>query len=454
METRVMTTLWQASQQLQAGDTTSVALTAQALAAIQAEQGEGARAFTQVWAEQAQQQAIAADARRARGAARSPLDGVPVSIKDLFDVAGSPTLAGSRLPGLPHATADATIVQRLLQAGAVIVGKTTMTEFAFSGLGINPHYGTPANPWRRQEKRIPGGSSSGAAVAVADGMSAGSAGTDTGGSVRIPAALCGLTGFKPSASRIDQRGTLPLAPSLDSIGTIAHDVRSCWLLDSVIADAPLTPEPRSLADAHFLIPQTRVLDGLDEGVSAAWQRALRILREAGATLTEQPMPLLNELDTLNARGGITAYEAWQWHQTWVERSPAEYDPQVLLRIRRGSALTPQDAEQLYQLRRTWQQQVSDFLLPFDALLMPTVPLIAPTIAELEDEERYHEVNLLMLRNTSVINMLDGCAISLPCHTPGEAPAGLMLASVHNQDAALLGWAAAAESALQRGLHHE
>ncbi|WP_427003967.1 amidase [Pantoea eucrina] len=449
-----MTTLWQASQQLQAGEITSVALTAQALAAIQAEQGEGARAFTQVWAEQAQQQAIAADARRARGAARSPLDGVPVSIKDLFDVAGMPTLAGSQLPGFSPAAADATVVQRLLQAGAVIVGKTNMTEFAFSGLGINPHYGTPANPWRRQEKRIPGGSSSGAAVAVADGMSAGSAGTDTGGSVRIPAALCGLTGFKPSASRIDQRGTLPLAPSLDSIGTIAHDVRSCWLLDSVIADAPLTLGPRSLADAHFLIPQTRVLDGLDESVSAAWQRALRILREAGAMLAEQPMPLLDELDTLNARGGITAYEAWQWHQAWVERAPAEYDPQVLLRIRRGSALTAQDAEQLYQLRRTWQQQVSDFLLPFDALLMPTVPLIAPTIAELDDEERYREVNLLMLRNTSVINMLDGCAISLPCHTPGEAPAGLMLASVHNQDAALLSWAAAAESALQRGLHHE
>jgi len=340
-------------------------------------------------------------------------------------------------------------VDRLQQAGAVIVGKTNMSEFAFTGLGVNPHYGTPANPWQRAQQRIPGGSSSGAAVAVSDGMCLAAVGTDTGGSVRIPAALCGLTGFKPSASRIDQRGTLPLAASLDSIGVIAHDVRSCWLLDSVIADRPLTIDERNLSEAHFVIPQTRVLAGLDEHVSAAWLHALDVLCAQGVKITELPLPELAELDSINARGGITAWEAWQWHQHYAQSQPEAYDPQVLTRINRGSLLNEEDAAELYQLRADWKQRVEQAVAPFDGILMPTVPLIAPTLTELDDPARYMQVNLLMLRNTSVINMLDGCSISLPCHQPGAAPVGLMLSSTHGNDAALLSWAAAIETTLKR-----
>lgn len=445
-----MTTLWQASQQLQAGNVQPETFTQAALAAARDPEKEGARVFITRYEAQATQQAIEAGERWQARQSRSPIDGLPISIKDLFDVKGEATTAGSRLlSDAPVATANASVVEKLNRAGAAIVGKTNMTEFAFSGLGINPHYGTPANPWRREEKRIPGGSSSGAAVAVADGLCLGAIGTDTGGSVRIPAALCGLTGFKPGASRIDQAGTLPLAPSLDSIGVIAHDVRSCWLLDSIIAEKPLEMRESDLRHARFAVPQTRVLDDLDRDVAQAWQYALDLLREAGATLVALPLTELDELNTLNARGGITAYEAWQCHQRTALARPEAYDPQVLMRLQRGSQLTEQDAAELYQQRAAWQRRINTALEGFDALLMPTVPQIAPTIASLDEPQRYMEINALMLRNTSVINMLDGCAISLPCHPVGHAPVGLSLAAVHGDDARLISWAVAVETALTR-----
>ncbi|MBS0881345.1 amidase [Pantoea sp. JGM49] len=443
-----MTTLWQACQQLQAGNASPEAFTESALRAAQDPSKEGDLVFTTRYATQAAQQSTAASARWQTQQAFSAIDGLPVSIKDLFDVQGEPTTAGSHLLlNAEPAAANAHVVDRLHQAGAAIIGKTNMTEFAFSGLGINPHYGTPANPWRREDKRIPGGSSSGAAVAVADGMCLGAIGTDTGGSVRIPAALCGLTGFKPTANRINQAGTLPLSASLDSIGVIAHDVRSCWLLDSVIAEQPLELQQVELRSARFAIPQTRVLEGLDEDVAQAWKNAIEALEQAGATLVALPLEELDELNSMNARGGITAYEAWQWHQQSALAQPEAYDPQVLARVQRGSLLTEQDARELHQQRKAWQHRINSALADFDALLMPTVPRIAPTLASLEDAQQYMEVNALMLRNTSVINMLDGCALSLPCHQTGSAPVGLSLASVHGDDARLISWSLAVETAL-------
>lgn len=445
-----MTTLWQASQQLQANEAQPDTFTEAALRAASDPQKEDARVFISRYQAQAAQQAKEAKDRWQTKRPLSAIDGLPISIKDLFDVKGEATTAGSLLlRDAPPATANASVVEKLAQAGAAIVGKTNMTEFAFTGLGINPHYGTPANPWRREERRIPGGSSSGAAVAVADGMCLGAVGTDTGGSVRIPAALCGLTGFKPTASRINQAGTLPLAASLDSIGVIAHDVRSCWLLDSVIAEYPLDLQTLDLRDARFAVPQTRVLDDLDRNVVQAWQQTVDLLLEAGATLVELPLDELDELNAMNARGGITAYEAWQWHQRTALAQPEAYDPQVLMRIQRGSLLTEQDATELYQQREAWRQRVNARLEGFDALIMPTVPQIAPTIASLDDPQRYMAINALMLRNTSVINMLDGCAVSLPCQQPGSAPVGFSLASIHGDDARLISWSLAVETALNR-----
>lgn len=442
-------TLSQAASGLANGEFTATRLTADALSQIADEQGEGRRTFTHVYAQWAQEQAQAADRRRAAGNPLSALDGVPVSVKDLFDVAGEATAAGSRvLASAPAANAHAAVVARLLQAGAVVIGKTNMTEFAYSGLGINPHYGTPANPWDRSARRIPGGSSSGAAVAVSDGMCFGAIGSDTGGSVRIPAAFCGLTGYKPTASRISSGGLLPLSPSLDSIGVIAHDVAGCLALDTAIAEQPLHPQQKTLSQARFAVPQTLVLDGLDDEVTAAFHLSVQRLAQAGAQIESIPCHEFAELAAINAAGGFTALESWRWHQPRIAEHAGDYDPRVLSRIRRGQLLNEQDLQQLQMQRADWQRRVNAAVEGFDALLMPTVPFVAPTIAELqEDEDAYFRINGAALRNPSVINFLNGCALSLPCQRPGTAPVGLMVAGLPLQDEALLGWALAIECCL-------
>lgn len=442
--------LQQAIEQLALGNVTPQQLTEQALRHISAADGEGSLVFTQVYAEWAREQAAASTARRAAKLSLSPIDGVPVSIKDLFDVQGEVTTGGSRvLANAPAAEQHAEIVTRLLAAGAVVIGKTNMTEFAYSGLGINPHYGTPANPWDRASRRIPGGSSSGAAVAVSDAMSFGAVGSDTGGSVRIPAAFCGLTGFKPTARRISMAGVLPLSASLDSVGTIAHDVASCVALDGIIAEKPLALTLKDLSRAHFAIPQTLVLDGLDPQVSAAFDAAIAALKQAGAQITEIPLSELSELASINASGGFTALESWAWHQSLIAACADGYDPRVVSRIRRGEPLGEKDRLRLVQQRADWQQRVSGKVMQYDALLMPTVPFVAPTIAELvADEESYFRVNGAALRNPSVINFLDGCAVSLPCQKAGTAPVGLMVAALPMQDETLMSWALEIERCLR------
>jgi len=415
--------------------------------------GEGARAFTRIYGEWAMQLAQASDAVRAAGASRSAAEGVPVSIKDLFDVAGQVTRAGSVvLRDAAPAPLHALVVQRLLAAGAVLIGRTNMTEFAYSGLGLNPHYGTPANPWQRAQKRIPGGSSSGAAVAVADGMCAAAIGSDTGGSIRIPAALCGLAGFKPTARRVPQTGMLPLSKALDSIGVIAHDVRSCVLLDGVIANAPVALRPRDLRQAHFAAVQTVVLDGMDEAVAQAFDHALDLLRQHGAQISHIAIPEFARLADINASGGFTAAEAWAWHAGLLQQRESEYDPRVASRIRRGEGFLAKDFIQLQQQRRDWQHAVRQRIAAFDAILMPTVPRTAPRIADLQaDDAAYFAANAAMLRNPAFINFLDGCAISLPCHAPGHAPAGLSVAGCAMQDEKIAQWALAIEAALHRKL---
>jgi aspartyl-tRNA(Asn)/glutamyl-tRNA(Gln) amidotransferase subunit A len=324
-----------------------------------------------------------------------------------------------------------------------------MTEFAYSGLGINPHYGTPANPWDRAARRIPGGSSSGAAVSISDGMSLGAIGSDTGGSVRIPAAFCGLTGYKPTARRISMAGVLPLSASLDSVGTLAHNVLSCVALDAVIADRPLSLTVKNLADAHFAVPQTGVLEGLDTQVAAAFERAVLALKQAGAQVSAIPLTEIAELSAINASGGFTALESWQWHQPLIAQRADGYDPRVVSRIRRGEALGEADRQRLVEQRADWQTRVSQIVQQYDALLMPTVPFIAPRIADLEaDEDAYFRVNGAALRNPSVINFLDGCAVSLPCSAKGQAPVGLMVAALPMQDDALMSWALAIETVLK------
>lgn len=435
---------------LRSGEASAEALVDEALAAAAAPEGEGSRVFTSLYSEKARAMARASDTLRKAGVVRSPLEGVPVSIKDLFDVAGETTRAGSvALEDAPAAATDAMIVSRLIAAGAVLVGRTNMTEFAFSGLGLNPHYGTPLNPYDRASRRIPGGSSSGAAISVTDGMTAAAIGTDTGGSVRIPAALCGLVGFKPTAARVPQEGTLPLSRSLDSIGPIARSVACCALLDSVLAGTDFDlPEALPLAGLGLAVPTTLALDGLDASVAAAFRNALDRLSQAGVRISELAVPEFAALAAINAKGGFAAAEAWHWHQALVERAGSRYDPRVLMRIRRGADITAADYQDLLAARAAWIAAVEKRLEPFDALAMPTVPVVAPKIADLEDDSAFGATNLLILRNPTLINFLDGCALSIPCHAAGEAPVGLMLAGKGGSDRRILALGLAIEAALE------
>ncbi|MBN9468733.1 MAG: amidase [Bosea sp.] len=435
---------------LDEGRTTSLALVEGALSRAKAPEGEGARVFTALHEEQARAAARASDVLRQAGYPRSPIEGLPVSVKDLFDIKGETTRAGSvALDGAAPAQQDAPAVQRLVAAGAILIGRTNMTEFAFPGLGLNPHYGTPLNPFDRSTGRIPGGSSSGAAVSVTDGMAAAALGTDTGGSVRIPAAFCGLTGFKPTARRVSRQGAVPLSTSLDSVGPIAPTVACCATLDAILSGSGAdVPAPASLEGLRLAVPTTLALDAMDATVAAAFKAALASLSQAGVRISEIAVPEFAALAGINARGGFTAAEAWHWHRELIEREGDRYDPRVSVRIRRGKELSAADYIDLLETRAAWITAVEARIAPFDALIMPTVPVIAPKLAELEaDDAHFATTNLLVLRNATLINFLDGCALSLPCHRRGEAPVGLMLAAAGGQDQRVLAIGQAVEQAL-------
>ncbi|HYH39619.1 MAG TPA: amidase [Azospirillum sp.] len=438
-----MSTILSLAAELAAGRTTSVELTERALARIADPGGEGTRAFTRVDREGALKAAQASDLLRAAGVVPSPLAGIPVSVKDLFDVAGQPTPAGSLvLKDAPPAVRDAPVVARLRAAGAVIVGRTNMTEFAFSGLGVNPHYGTPGNPFDRA--RIPGGSSSGAAVSVADGMAVAAVGSDTGGSVRIPSAFCGLVGFKPTQARVPRDGALPLSWTLDTVGPLARSVACCAIMDAVMAGAaPAVPEALDLAGLRIAVPTTVVLDGMDDTVAAAFERALEALAQAGARVVEIDLATLAAIPRANAKGGFASPEAYAWHRELLARSGDRYDPRVSARILRGQEQSAADYIELTRTRAALMAEAEAATRAFDALAMPTVPVVPPRLDELEDDAAYARINMLVLRNPSLWNFLDRPAVSLPMAT-GGLPAGLMLVGKRGHDRNLLRVARAVE----------
>lgn len=441
------------AQCLDQGQTTATQLLESALA--QAATGQGPSVFTAVFEDTARAEALASDALRAAGLTRSGIEGLPISVKDLFDVAGHTTRAGSKLlRGAPAAMHSATVVNRLRQAGAVIIGSTNMTEFAYSGLGLNPHYGTPQNPWERgiDGGRIPGGSSSGAAISVTDGMAVAAIGSDTGGSVRIPSALCGLTGFKPTARRVSMQGVLPLSAQLDSIGPLAASVQCCATLDAILSgETSEALQASGLKGLRLLAPSNLVLEGMDDVVATSYERALTRLSQAGAHVIVSKMPALDALAGINALGGFSAAEAWAWHRGFMADRLDEYDPRVGLRILRGKQMSAADYLDLLAQRTRWIAEVQAQMADYDLLLMPTVPVVAPRIAALQsDDEAYFAANGLMLRNPSIINFLDGCAVSLPCQRAGQAPVGLSLAGLAGQDRRLLSVALAVEQCLASG----
>ena len=432
---------------LDRNETTSGALTAACLEAIAS--GEGARAFIEVYSDGATTAADVADRARAAGLA-GPLGGLPISIKDLLDVAGEVTRAGSvvRADAAP-AAADSPVVRRLRQAGAVLTGRTNMTEFAYSGLGLNPHYGTPANPYDRATGRIPGGSSAGAAVSVTDGMALAAIGSDTGGSVRIPAAFCGLTGLKPTARRVPTDGVFPLSYSLDSIGPLAPTVACCAAVDAVIADIPLrAPRPLPVAGLRLAVPDHIVLDDLDDTVAGVFDETLRKLAEAGARITTRPFPVLAKIGAANASGGFVAPECYAIVRELMEKNAAGFDPRVLSRIIKAEDMPAADYVTLQHERAAIIAEADAATAPFDAVIMPTMPMVAPAIQPLLDDDRlYAKNNMLALRNCSLGNFLDRCAITLPCHRRSEAPVGLMIMGETMGDQRLLDLAAGLEKVI-------
>jgi aspartyl-tRNA(Asn)/glutamyl-tRNA(Gln) amidotransferase subunit A len=407
-----------------------------ALERIADPKGEGARTCLTLYAQAARAAADAADARAASGAVLGPLDGVIVSIKDLFDVAGEPTHAGSKILAeeAAPAVADAVVVQRLRAAGAVIVAKTNMTEFAFSGIGANPHFGTPGNP--RDRKRVPGGSSAGAPIAVADGMCDIAIGTDTGGSVRIPASLCGLAGFKPSRQRVPTDGAFPLSKTLDSVGPIAKSVADCAKADAIMAGEKFTPlEPVALSGLRFGLAEGLPLERLDDTVASAFNAAIARLDNAGVRVTRQTLPLFDDMAAVNAKGGISPPEACAIHRDRLRRRAADIDPNVRARIERGCAVSPADHDGMLRERARLVRAMDGRLDGLDALVMPTTSIVAPTIAEVEDPKVFSARNMAVLRNTNIVNFFDLCAVTLPL--PAALPVGLMLIARNGQDRRLL-----------------
>jgi len=396
--------------------------------------------------------ATAVETLAAAGQPLPPLAGLAVSVKDLFNVAGAPTSAGSAaLADATPAAVDCPAVARLRRAGAALTGHTNLSEFAFSGVGINPHHGTPVNPATAAldtAPRIPGGSTSGGAVSVASGAAWAALGSDTGGSIRIPAALQGLVGYKSTQRLVPLDGAVPLSTTLDTACAITRSVRDAVRVHEVLAARRVVAMTRGPADWRFMVPTTLMLDALEPAVAVAFGAALQALRDAGATVVERPLPALAELATLNAAGGFAAAESWAWHRQRLAVRGEHYDPRVALRIRRGEAISAADYIDLLAARQRWIAQVEAAAAGFDALLAPTVPLLPPPIAPLvADDARFFSVNALLLRNPSVVNFLDGCAISLPCHTPGDWPVGLMLFAPAMADDRLLAAAAFAEAVL-------
>jgi aspartyl-tRNA(Asn)/glutamyl-tRNA(Gln) amidotransferase subunit A len=405
-------------------------------------------AFISIEGPAAQTAAFTSDAMRARGYVPSMLAGLPVSIKDLFDIKGQVTTAGSRiLAGAAPATRDAFAVERLRAAGAVIVGRTNMSEFAFSGLGVNPHYGTPLNPF--DASRVAGGSSSGAAASVASGTAAYGLGTDTGGSLRIPAAFCGLTAFKPTARRVPLDGVLPLSASFDSVGTIARSVDCCAIVDAVLSGNAMDDAPRMLDGLRFGVTGDVVAGELDEPVREAFERALETLRNAGASVERFAFPELHDAFALPL-AAITATEAWAWHRVHVARDADGYDPRVLKRLCLGEGCSAADYLDLLAARKRLIQLAWTRLARFDAWLMPTVATVAPTLASLADDDAFFALNARVLRNPSIVNFIDGCALTIPCHSVGALPVGLSLCATSMNDASILAIGRSVEAALRAG----
>lgn len=433
---------------LQSGAVTSRQLTEQCLACVEQDSDQAQKVYLQLFADHALAQSDVIDQLRNQGILLSPLMGLPISVKDLIDIKGWPTSAGSTfLENVRLVTKSAPIVERLQAAGLIILGKTNLVEFAYSGVGINPHYGTPLNPYNRAEQLVPGGSSSGAAISVTDGMALGSIGSDTGGSCRIPASLCGLVGFKPTADRVSREGVFPLSHSLDSIGSLAESVNCCYLLDAILSgEEAASLGPVDLSRVSFVVPDGYLLTKLDRHVETTFFEVLESLKGSGATIHREQLPVVDEIPKVSSKGGFAAAEAYYHHQQYLSEYADEYDQKVRSRIVVGEQMSASDYQAITALRRSVQEAWAKDER-FEVMILPTTPITARAIASLATDEEFFAANGLYLRNTSVANVLDCPSISLPCHKKDTAPVGLMLIGKAGQDQRVFRLAKTIESIL-------
>lgn len=409
----------------------------------------GDNIFIAVTAERALEEARRSEARYRRGELASPLDGVPIGWKDLFDVAGTRTTAASKLfLDQPPKTQDHACVANASSAGMVCMGKLNLSELAYSGVGLNPHYGTPVNPNSRDVPRSPGGSSSGCGAAVAARLLPCAIGTDTGGSVRIPAAYNGVVGFKTSTGRISTAGLVPLARSYDTIGPLARTVEDCLLLDMVMRGLPTSPVRRAnLAQLSLLVPTNVVFNDALPAVLTNFERAIEALASAGVKVRRERVEVLDRVLEMNAsHGTLTAAEAYNEYREIFDSERAELvDRRVVRRVMDGKKMSAND---LLSIQRGRPKLIKEMIeqLAGALLTMPTTVLTAPEVSVLEsDDETFNTLNLRGLRNTMLGNILDTCGVAIPSGRDGNnMPTSILFSAPNGEDDRLLGAALAVE----------
>lgn len=420
-----------------------------ALARIHPSDADRTMAFTAVFEDSARREAEASDERAAAGASYGPLDGRIVSIKALFDVAGTITNSGSALlRGLAPAVDDAVVLKHLRAAGAVIVGKTQMTEFAFSALGTNPHDGTPGNP--RDRERAPGGSSSGAVVSVVDGMAEIAVGSDTGGSIRIPASLSGAVGFKPTSGRVSTVGAFSLSSTLDTIGPIALNVSDCAAADQVMSGQVSPPPLRAAAPDSFrlIAARGRLFDRCEPEVLEVFENGVRRLRASGVHFEDGSMDAaLDGIARIDRIGMFPSIELGATLRNLGIGCLDEVDPKTRVRIEAGAGILAVDYVRMTRARHATVDSFENSFSENEVFIVPTTPIRAPRFSSIESDVGFHEANGLVLRNPRVANLLDCPAISLPLPING-LPVGLMLIGRRKSDRRLLEIASCIEAILQ------
>ena len=422
------------------GETTPTELVECLIARIESARADNI--FITVTTDRARAEAKTSTERYRAGRPLSALDGVPIAWKDLIDIAGAPTTAGSKyFGGGPVKTADVACAANAAAFGMVTMGKLNMTEMAYSGLGLNPHYGTPINPNDRRTPRSPGGSSSGSGAAVAAKLVPCAIGTDTGGSVRIPSAFNGVVGYKSSCGRIDATGLFPLARTYDTIGPLARSVEDCILLDRALRGAITAEVLRSeLQELTLLFPTNVVMTDAQPAVAANFERSLDALARAGVSIRHERIDVLDEIIEMNARHGtLTAAEAYcEYHELVDSENIKQIDRRVVKRIMDGKRMTAFD---LLSIQRGRLSMIPKLIrqLRGALLVMPTSPITAPEVAPLEkSDEVFHRVNLLTLKNTMLGNILDLCAIAMPNGVDQDGmPTSILFSTPHGEDERLL-----------------